>query len=560
MSGSLYHFINWQMIKKPLLTVPFFISLELLVQMLSFTACTSGKPQQQHPNIVLIVADDLGYGDFSCYGATKIATPTIDQLAADGVRFTDAYAPSSLCSPSRYSLMTGRYSWRTRLKTGVLSFFAKPLIGKGRTTLASLLKRSGYYTVCIGKWHLGFNWALKDDAPADPDKNVFNSWSVQSQRYIDFSKPVRNGPTTRGFDYFFGIAGSLNMLPFVFIRNESVVQVPRDFNKAVHRNTQYSLEAPDWNPAIINRVLTGKAVQAIDDHFTKNPGRPFFLYFPTSAIHQSCLPTFTKGKSRAGLRGDMVEEFDWSVKEVVKALKENKAFENTLLIITSDNGPRPGDPVRTIERYKHQDTGRLKGYYLNYFSRYKPRYKDPYGNKMWQAGWLTYGHRAAGDLLGFKTDAWEGGLRVPLIAEWPGEIKPGRVDHHMICNTDLMSTFACVVKDHLEKNEGEDSYSFYEDLLDDRAPQRRKSMVLTSGGSGAFVVRDSAWKYIEASQPTRWVQTYYPDGPWIKQFQLYDIEKDPGERNNLYHTMPRKAAALKRIIERVRHHPGSEGK
>ncbi|HEX5555258.1 MAG TPA: arylsulfatase, partial [Chitinophagaceae bacterium] len=407
---------------------------------------------------MLIVADDLGYGDFSCYGATKIATPAIDKLAAEGVRFTDAYAASSLCSPSRYSLMTGRYSWRTRLKAGVLAFFAKPLIEKGRTTLASLLKRNDYYTVCIGKWHLGFNWALKDDAPADPDKNVFNSWSVQSQQYIDFSKPVKNGPTVKGFDYFFGIAGSLNMLPFVFIKKGEVVQAPRDFNKPADRNTQYSLEAPDWDPAMVNRVLTGKAVQAIDDHFNKDPGRPLFLYFPTSAIHQACLPTFTKGKSKAGLRGDMVEEFDWSVKEVVKALKENKAFENTLLIITSDNGPRPGDPVRTIERYKHRDTGRLKGYYLNYFSRYKPQYKDPFGNKMWQAGWLTYGHKAAGDLLGFKTDAWDGGLRVPFIVEWPGKIKPGRVDHHVICNTDLMSTFAEVIGGHLGKHEGEDSY------------------------------------------------------------------------------------------------------
>jgi arylsulfatase A-like enzyme len=529
-----------------------------LLFILPFLSCNiSRHPDKPLPNIVLIVADDLGYGDFSCYGATKISTPAIDTLASEGMRFTDAYAASSLCSPSRYSILTGRYSWRSRLKEGVLPFFAQPLIAKNKTTLAAMLKQKGYYTVCIGKWHLGMDWALKTDTLAQPDKTVFDSWGIRSQDYIDFSKPVKEGPVTRGFDYFFGMAGSLNMLPFVFIENDHVVQAPRNFYQDTPVYNQYNMEAPDWDAKTVNQVLTKKAVETIDKHFATKAGQPLFLYFPTSAIHQSCLPTFTRGKSRAGLRGDMVMEFDWSVSEVVKALKRNHAFKNTLLIITSDNGPRPGDPALTIERYK-RDTGKLHSYYLDYFNNYKPELKNPYSNKAEKAGWFTYGHKASGDLLGFKTDAWEGGLRIPLIVVWQNKINSGKVNRHLVCLTDLMATLADVTGYDLKKGEGEDSYSFYKNLLGADTSSIRASAVLSSGGSGAFVVRQGYWKYIEGSQPTRWGQTYYPEGPWVTQFQLYNLKKDEAETNNLYQSMPQKAAALKNIIAKVKAHEISE--
>lgn len=528
----------------------------LLLLMLPGVACAREKKMVSRPNIVLIVADDLGYGDLSCYGATKISTPAVDRLATDGMLFKDAYAASSICSPSRYSIITGRYSWRTRLKYGVLTPFAKPLIAENRTTLASLLKRNGYDTACIGKWHLGFDWALKTNAPANPDRNVFNTWNPRAQNYIDFSKPIRGGPVARGFDSFFGLAASLNMMPYVYLKNDHVVEPPSVEKNHVYDMDQHCLKAPDWDSRTVNQVLTRKAVETINGHFAEHSGKPLFLYFATSAIHRPCLPTFTRGKSRAGLRGDMVLEFDWSVKKVVAALKRNHALKDTLLIVTSDNGPRPGDPLLALEKYKREDYA--KGFYLDYFSKYKPEYINPSGNPVWKTGWLTYGHRAAGVLLGFKEDAWEGGLRIPLIVDWPGKIKAGQTNDNTVCLTDLLATFADLVGDHLSAGEGGDSYSFLANLLNDKAPQVRTSMVVSSGGSGAFVVRSGVWKYIEASKP-RWEQTYYPNGPWIGENQLYNLKDDVSEKTNLYNRMPKIAARLKRIITRVEQHTGTEG-
>lgn len=509
----------------------------------------------ERPNIILIVADDLGYGDFSCYGATRISTPAVDRLAAGGMLFKDAYVASSICSPSRYSILTGRYSWRTRLKFGVLTGFSKPLIESGRTTLASLLKRNGYATACVGKWHLGFNWALKTNAPADPARSVFNSWNPRVQQYIDFSKPASGGPIDRGFDYFFGLVGSLNMVPYVYMRNARAVEPP-SVPKVVYEFDENCLKAPDWDSRTVNQVLTSNAVAVIDSHFSSRPEQPLFLYFPTSAIHRPCLPTFTKGKSRAGLRGDMVLEFDWSVGQVVEALKRHNALQNTLLLVTSDNGPRPGDPLLGVEKYQTEPFAR--DLYLSYFKEYRPEYINPFGNKTWQAGWLTYGHRAAGPLLGFKQDAWEGGLRVPLIIHWPAVIRHPRALDQTVCLTDLLATFAEVVGDRLGADEGEDSYSFYAYLTNSAAPQVRKSMVVSSGASGAFVVRRGNWKYIQASKPG-WGQTYYPNGPSFRDQQLYNLHTDFGEHTNLCQSMPEVASKLKRIISKVKQKTHSEG-
>jgi arylsulfatase A len=528
-----------------------------LIVLLPRLACARDVKKFQHPNIVLIVADDLGYGDLSCYGATKISTPAIDKLSASGILFRDAYVASSICSPSRFSILTGCYSWRTRLKYGVLTPFDKPLIGEDQTTLASLLRRNGYDTACIGKWHLGFDWALKTNAPPNPNRNAFNTWNSKAEDYIDFSKPLRGGPTDHGFDYFFGLPASLNMMPYVYIENNRVVEAPTMKTTETYDDmVRDSFKAPDWDPKTVNQVLTKKAVEVIDNHFSKRDGKPLFLYFPTAAIHRPCLPTFTKGKSGAGLRGDMVMEFDWSVSEVVRALKKNHAFNNTLLIVTSDNGPRPGDPLLSLEKYQTEDFA--KNLYLEYFNNFKPEFINPFGNEVWKTGWLTYGHRAAGPLLGFKEDAWEGGLRVPFILHWPDEIKSARTNDDMICMTDLMATFADLVGDTLKSGEGRDSYSFLANLFNSNAPQARKTMVVSSGGGGAFVVRMGDWKYIEACPP-RWEQTYYPNGPSFRDEQLYNLRDDISEKTNLFSEMPQMAAKLKGIIVTVEHQVRSEG-
>ena len=297
--------------------------------------------RKQRPNIVIIMADDLGYGDFSCYGAKKFSTPAVDAVAADGLKFTDAHTSSSVCTPSRYSLMTGRYSWRTRLRAGVLPSFGQPLIEEGRMTMATMLQRNGYYTACIGKWHLGFEWALKPNAPVDPIKDVFNSNELSAQNYIDFSKPVKQGPIERGFNYYYGIPGSNNMIPYVYIENDSVVQPPKVKKEYVYDSDFKGTRAVNWDFETIDAELTKRAVTMIDNHFASSSKQPLFLYYPTSAIHRPCLPNTTRGKSGAGLRGDMVLEFDWIVEQIVAALKRNNAFDNTLLIITSDNGAQP---------------------------------------------------------------------------------------------------------------------------------------------------------------------------------------------------------------------------
>jgi arylsulfatase A-like enzyme len=518
----------------------FFILCSILL------ACCAGRAQQR-PNIVIIMADDMGYGDLSCYGAQKISTPSVDSIAAQGQRFTDAHTASSLCTPSRYSMMTGRYSWRTRLRAGVSTWFAKPLIEPGRTTLASLLKKNGYETACIGKWHLGFDWALKPGAPANADSIVFDSWEVNTQDYIDFSKPVKGGPVERGFDYYYGISASNNMIPFVYIENDRVTQPPTIKKEYVYDTDQESTRAANWDLTRMDEILAGKAVEVIDGHFSKHDKTPLFLYFATSAIHRPCLPERTKGKSGAGLRGDMVMEFDWVVRDVVNALRRNNALDNTLLIITSDNGGVPGDALLPLERYK-KDLG--DQYYPAQAANYSPQYVNPKGNAIGKKGWITYDHRASGPYLGFKSDAWEGGHRVPLIMRWPGVVKAGTVNNNMVCNADMLATFAELVGDHLAAGEGEDSYSYLSNITGKSSAQARRSLTMVAGGSGAFVVRQGNWKYIEPGKPA-WGQTFYADGPKTMDYQLYDLGKDPQEQHNLYSIQPDRVSAFKKIIEQA---------
>lgn len=510
---------------------------------------THGQGVDRRPHIVVIMGDDLGYGDLSCYGATKIYTPQIDRLAENGMRFTDAHSSSSLCSPSRYSLMTGRYSWRTHLKKGVLKWFAKPLIEEGRTTLGSLLQTQGYYTAYIGKWHLGFEWPLRaDHRPADPDKEVFDTWERTSQDYIDFSKPVDQGPTRRGFDYYYGVAASNNMIPFVFLENDRVVAPPTVEKAYVYDTDQPKPRAPNWELEKLDQHLTKEAVRVIDDHFSSAEEQPLLLFFSTTAIHRPCLPTFTKGESRAGLRGDMVLEFDWTVHEVVDALKRNGIFENTLLIITSDNGAVPGDPVSALERYR-EDLGDT--YYLDYFDGQVPEYVDPNGNQMGQQGWFTYNHASAGPFRGFKAGAWEGGHRIPLIMHWPAAIRAGQVNGNMVCNADLMATLADLTG--YRGAVGEDSYSFLANVLGESAGQVRRSMVLASGRSGAFAARMGQWKYIaEADNHRDMADANPPD------HQLYNMARDHGEQHNLYRQYPDTVAAIRALINNVKQYNKQE--
>lgn len=506
------------------------------------------KNNRRAPNIIVILADDLGYGDLSCYGATKISTPVIDKLAANGVRFTNAYASSSLSSPSRYNLLTGRYAWRTRLEFGVLKNYERPLIEKGETTIASFLKRNGYFTACVGKWHLGLEWALNSSAPDNPKENVFNSGKNNLQEFIDFSKPVTGGPIEVGFDYFYGMSGSNNMQPYVFIENEKVLQAPTIEQTIEYDFYSNAKRAPDWDIKTVNQVLTNKAVEVIENHFANEKDVPLFLYFPTSAIHRPCLPTFTKGKSRAGLRGDIVVELDWTVGEIINALKKSGVYDNTLIVFTSDNGPRPGDPAVWIDRYKKE------GYdeYQDYFGNFKPEYKNENGNMIWKGGWLTYGHSSSGELLGFKQDPSEGGIRVPFIFHWPNRVKHSSTNSNLLCVGDLLATFSELLGDNLKENEGVDSYSFLSYINNSSSIEARKSVVLASGSSGALIAIKDGWKYIEPAKPGRWPETFYEGGPGDKQHRLFNLKSDISEQKNLISKYPQKGEELIDLIKEVK--------
>lgn len=530
--------------------VTLIFTLFLLTMSISIEySIAQNSSNKKQPNIILIVADDLGYGDISSYGATKINTPNIDLLANDGVKFNNAYAASSMCSPSRYSILTGRYSWRSRLKYGVLKYFDTPLIDDDNSTIGKMLQRNGYYTACVGKWHLGMDWTVNDLAPKNPAKNVFDSWDANSYKYIDYSVPVKNGPLDRGFDYFYGISGSNNMQPYVYIENDRVTLPPTEKEKAYDHYPSAN-KALNWDIRNVNIDITNKAVEVINKHFKNETQKPLFLYHPSTAPHRPCLPTFTKGKSQAGLRGDVIQELDWSVGEIIRALKENNAYDNTIIIFTSDNGPRPGDPVYWLNKYKDGDED-YQDAYSKLSENYKPELVNEGGNLIWKEGWITYDHKSSGDLLGYKSDAWEGGFKVPFLVSWPNRIKTSYDNSNMLCLTDLYATIADIVGEKSTENEGEDSYSFLSNLDDMNAKQVRKSMVLSGGASGAFVVFKDNWKYIEPSEKGRWPETYYPDGPSIYDYQLYNLNEDIGEQHNLYSENIEKVNNMRQIIIKV---------
>lgn len=493
------------------------------------------------PNIVIILADDLGYGDLSCYNPDgKIATPNLDRLAREGVRFTDAHANCAQCSPTRYGLLTGRYAWRTRLKTGVLPHFARPLIGKRRMTVASLLKRHGYATACIGKWHLGLGWQAKKGKTFDP-----KLWDARQVDAIDFGKPLTASPLDHGFDYYFGIGSSNNMLPYCFIENDRVVRRPTRRKHPVYdTENALGLVSDDYRSRQIDQVLWKKAGAWLEAHLKTSPDRPFFLYFPTSAIHRPCLPASRfRGRSKAGLHGDKVTELDDIVGRLMALLKKRGCEDNTLFIFTSDNGPIPGDPEAALKNYAMHAWGRP----YRPAQLLKKKRLGMTGPEV-RLRCLTYGHRASGPYLGFKMAIYEGGHRVPFIVRWPRAIKPGATCGEAVCMTDILATVAHILRADLPNGAGEDSYTFLP-LLRGRRPRRplREATILDSW-TGVKAVRQGDWKLVlgpDAGSPNM-IHTVDTPG------QLYNIATDPGETKNLYRRHPAKVRELTALYEKYR--------
>ena len=451
----------------------------------------------ERPNIVILLADDMGYGDPHCFNPqSKIATPNIDRLAREGLRFTDAHAPGALCHPSRYGLMTGRYPFRT----DITRWPTEPLIEKGQVTIASFLHSQGYETAMVGKWHLGF-------------------------RENGYDQLLPGGPLDCGFDSFFGLRASTDIPPYFFIRGDRPVTPPTDQIAAHHSRGWASNQGEFWREGgiapgfhledVLPR-LTDEACSLINTRADKAPAarRPLMLYLALTAPHTPWLPTGEfAGKSGAGMYGDFVMTVDAQIGRVLAALEQARMAQNTLLVFTSDNGPMwlPVDVAR-------------------------------------------FGHTAAGGLRGMKGDAWDAGHRMPFIVRWPGRVKAGTVSSQTICFTDLLATFAELCGARLPAGAGPDSFSFLP-VLEGRQPEDqpvRGPIVMRAGSSPAMVIRSGDWKLINQlgsggfSQP----KTIKP-GPGDPAGQLYNLRTDRAETNNLYLKRPDIVARLEAEMQRI---------
>jgi len=464
-----------------------------------------------YPNIIFIMADDMGWGDLSCYGAKKIYTPNMDRVAAEGIQFRDAHSPSAVCTPSRYGVVTGRYCWRTWLKRSVLGGFGSPLIEPDRPTVGSFLKQHGYTTASVGKWHLGLTWTKKDGSILQEQHSI-----QEGQRDdgfdVDYTVPVKNGPTTLGFDYSFNIAGSLDMSPYCFIENDRCVEPPDRPKEDRAPQQRPGMVSPGWRDDLVDVQFAEKAVAFIDQ--CAGSPDPFFLYLTPAAPHRPNLPPdFAAGKTKAGPRGDMVWMVDWMVGQVLDALDRHGLAENTLIMVTSDNGSRNVD-------FEGRD----------------------------------WGHKPNGDWRGQKADIWEGGHREPFVARWPGYITPGSTSNQTFCLVDLFATCADIVGAELPNDAAEDSFSVRAALVgEDNVDEPIRPPVIHHSAQGMFSVRSGAWKMVDGlgsggfSEPRS--EDPIPGGP---RGQLYNLETDPYERENIWLDQCDVVMDMLEVLETVR--------
>lgn len=481
----------------------------VLISLTILTGSCAQKSPEQLPNIIYILADDLGYGDVSAMNPEAAwETTHIDRIAKEGMRFTDAHTGSAVCSPTRYGVLTGRYSWRTSLKQGVLWSWDPPLIQADESTVASLLQEKGYATACIGKWHLGLGWQYHEGSDS-----------------ADFSKPVSGGPTTLGFDYFFGITASLDIPPYVYIENELSTMVPDKYTQNVSKFGWWrkGLTGDDFDHEEVLPVLTQKTVDFIDQHLSAETGDPFFIYFPLPAPHTPILPTEEfLGKSETNLYGDFMLQVDHTVGQILQALETHGIEEETLIIFTSDNGCSPQADFEELAQYGHMPSYHFRGH---------------------------------------KADIYEGGHRVPFMARWPGKIKAGSASHQVICLTDLLATVADITGISLEASQGVDSYSLLPALTGKDKSALREATVHHSI-NGSFAIRKGPWKLILCPGSGGWSDPR-PDSPGIEElpsYQLYKLDTDAGETENLLEQHPdvveELSELLKQYIENGRSTPG----
>jgi len=484
--------------------------------------CEAKQPASSPPNIVMILADDLGYGDVGCYNdESKVPTPRLDRLASQGMLFTDAHSPATVCTPSRYSLMTGEMAFRLE-RCGVFTGAGGPcLIRDDQLTLPEMLRRRGYTTAMVGKWHIGLSFF-------DKRGERITNQGIEGVRRIDYSRRIPDGPVDRGFDSFFGTAccPTTDFL-YALIEGDRIPVPPtRMLDKGPLPKHPYAHDnrdgmiAPGYDLEQIDLVFLERSVEFLEEHRRKRSDKPFFLYHAASAVH---LPSFPaprfKGSTDAGPHGDFIFEFDHIVGRLMETLNRLGMADNTLVFVSSDNGPERTPVVRMRADHHH----------------------DP--ARPWR---------------GIKRDQWEGGHRVPLIVRWPGRIEPGSTSDQTVCLTDLMATCAAITGAELPPDAAADSFNILPVLLGQAGGRPVRPYTLHETWTSKLAVRRGPWKYLD--HPGSGGNNY--NRPDLRPFalpagndtpaQLYHLGEDPGERNNLYHERPAIVRQLREILQRTK--------
>lgn len=474
-----------------------FVRISLLLFLVEFglNSCVGKSEGGSYPNIIYILADDLGIGDIGAFNPDgKIPTPHIDKLASQGMIFSDAHTSSSVCTPTRYGILTGRYNWRSTLKSSVLWGESPALIHKKRTTVASILKDAGYHTAFIGKWHLGWDWGFDANGK------------------INFSLPVENNPNDNGFDYAYGHVASLDIPPYVYVENGQSTAIPVDstVNEDPYGWWRKGATAPDFIHADATPNFFNRGMKYIEERAAT--GQPFFLYLPLPSPHTPILPSEEwQGKSGLNPYADFVMMIDDYMGQLLATIKKAGIEKNTLLIFTSDNGCSPAANIKELTRKGHFPSAGFRGY---------------------------------------KADIFEGGHRVPFIVRWPGVVKAGSKNNEVICTTDLMATCAAVVGYKLKANEGEDSYNMLPLLKNEPVTHSLREATVHHSINGSFAIRQGDWKLIMCPGSGGWSAPLpgEKETALLPPVQLYNLRSDPGEKKNLQAEFPDKVDEMKQLL------------
>jgi arylsulfatase A-like enzyme len=454
----------------------------------------------------------MGYGDLSCLNSgSKIHTEHLDRLRKGGMTFTDGHSTSAVCTPSRYSILTGRYNWRSTLKSGVTWGYSSALIEDGRLTVPEMLRQKGYRTACFGKWHLGWNWARNSRGAEEKEGLETNAVGRASDETdVDFGEPISNGPTTKGFDHFFGIPASLDMPPYVYVEDDRPTAVPD--HETGDRGMPFWREgptAPDFVHEEVLPNLTERVVRFIHD----NKDDPFFVYFPLPAPHTPILPTAAfQGKSETNAYGDFCLQVDWTVGQVMDALASCDLTENTIVVFAADNGCSPRADFTHL---------------------------------------AALGHHPSYHFRGHKADIYEGGHRIPLLVMWPAGIEAGSSCNETVCLVDLMATIAEILGIDLPANAAEDSVSNLPAWSGCDLSTSLREATVHSSVNGSFSIRKGRWKLEMCPGSGGWSYPKPDDEPaGSPPIQLYDLEADISERRNVVKDRPDVVEELQSLLTR----------